>query len=139
MIALCGVLVCPARGATILWANTGTDFGTGVNWSGGTAPVNDTTTDIASFGTVAPTFQPDLGAARSVTGVVFANGAGAFTLASGGGFTLTLGASGLSQQSTEAQIVSLALNLVLKGVIGTTTGTLTASGSGTLTLMGVNK
>lgn len=56
--ALCGLLVlcaaprfCEAQTA-VSWANVGSTFSTGANWVGGTAPVDNTTSSIATFGTV---------------------------------------------------------------------------------------
>ena len=88
-----------------------------------------------------------------MNGVLFASGAGSFTLGSTGAFTLTLGASGLSDQSTAAQNVSLALTLGAAASFTVTTGgaltisggvntngfalTLTSSSTGAGTLSGV--
>ncbi len=144
----------PSRSATIIWANVGTDFATGANWVGGNAPTNDTTTDIASFGTAA-TNNPSLAANRSVAGLVFANGAGSFTFSATGGSILTLGASGIvnNDNSTQTLDATLALALGANAAFSTASSgtlsiasavdtagntlTLTSSGSTAGTLSGV--
>src|SRR5438874_4866410 len=44
------VLSFDATGATIEWTNVGTDWATGANWVGGTAPADSPTINIALFG-----------------------------------------------------------------------------------------
>lgn len=84
--------VCVARQGfaqtAVVWGNVGTDFATGANWVGGSAPADNTTSNIASFGTV--TVQPQLAANRSVARLAF-SGTTDVTLAGSG--TLTLGGS----------------------------------------------
>ena len=62
--------------ATVTWSDSGTDFEVGANW-GGFVPVDDTSTDIATFSINNPTNNPTLSIDRSVGGV----------LLSGGGYT----------------------------------------------------
>ena len=58
----------------IAWANSGTDFATGANWTGAAAPANSTGTNTASFGT-GTVVNPVLASARSIAGFVFSAGA----------------------------------------------------------------
>lgn len=99
----------------VTWSNTAgtlTSFATGSNWTGGVAPTDSLTASIAGFGT-APGQQIGF-ASRSVAGVLFTSGAGAFTLSGGSGIVLTLGASGLVNQSTTgAQQIAATLPLAL--------------------------
>jgi hypothetical protein len=81
-----------------------------------------------NFATASPTFQPNLGASRSVNGIRFSNGAGAFTLSGTGSPTLTLGASGISQQDNTGQTIAASLSLALGAAASfqtTSTGALT--------------
>jgi len=145
----------------ISWADTGTDFATGSDWIGGVAPANSLTANIANFGTASPTAQPNLAASQSVAGVEFGSEAGAFTFSGTG--TLTLGASGIDNESSGAQTISAPLALgaaaTLSSSVGGTlnisgpidtggfalglgsgTGTLSGaiSGTGSVTLLGAN-
>ena len=80
------------------WADLGLDFTSNANWLLGTAPANSTTLDIASFGVI-NLFQPVLASNRSVNGLQFTNlSLGNVTLSGAG--TLTIGSSGINNQST---------------------------------------
>ena len=116
------------RAATIVWANLGTDFATGANW-GGTAPADSIVTDLASFGTASPTFQPNLAANRSVNGLVFANTAGAFTVSGTGGAILTLGTGGIAHNDDSTQTLAASLGLKLGAA-----APFTLTGTGALTI-----
>ena len=129
-----------SRALTIIWADTGTTFSTGANWGGSTAPINTTTNDLATFGTVA-SFQPTLTAARSVAGLAFTS-TGPVTLS--GAFTLSLGASGINNTSgsgtktisanlslAAAQTFSNDGSLTVSGPIANGANLLTLAGGGT--------
>jgi fibronectin-binding autotransporter adhesin len=135
-----------ARAATIVWNNGTTVFLTPTNWVGGFAPANDTTTDIASFGTV--TVQPALTVNRSIAGLEFTSTSGV-TLS--GAVTLTLGASGINNASlsgTKTISAKLALGsaqsfvndgvLTISGTVALGANLLTLAGTGTSsTLSGI--
>ena len=88
----------------IEWANVSTDWATGTNWVGGTAPADSTTINVASFGVQAGSpVNPVLGAARSVAGVSFLSGAFSYTIS---GSTLTIGSSGISNSATNTETFS---------------------------------
>ena len=113
--------------ATISWANAGTDFSTGSSWTGGNAPADSLTADIAAFATAAPTFLPNLASDRSVAGVAFVNGAGAFTFSGAG--TLSIGASGIVNSDNSAQTLSVPIKLGVASVFTTaSSGALAISG-----------
>ena len=116
MIALGAMLSLAAaaaiRAGTPTWADLGTDFGTPGNWIPSGAPTNNITTDIATFGSAAPTNQPILNASQSVAGVVFTNTAGPFVF-SGNSTVLTVGVSGLDNQSAATQTLDATLGLTL--------------------------
>ena len=71
LLALAGLSTHVLPAAVISWSNTATDWATGTNWTGSVAPADDLTTDIANFATATPTFQPNLGASRSVGGIQY--------------------------------------------------------------------
>ena len=143
-----------SRGTTISWNNVGTDFATGTNWTGGIAPANSISTDVASFGTASPTNQPKLNGARSVKGLVFASGAGAFTFSGTNTAILTLGVSGIVNSDNTGQTLDSTLSLKLGAAapftVGSTGGltinsavnnnafllTLNGTGTGTGTISG---
>jgi autotransporter-associated beta strand protein len=97
-----------ASAATIVWANVGTTFSTAANWIGGAAPADNITSDVASF-QGAVTNNPILTDSRSIAGLNFASGTGAWNFSAntaGGDNTLTLGASGIVNNSTSTQTFS---------------------------------
>jgi autotransporter-associated beta strand protein len=98
----------------VVWGNVGTDFATGANWVGNSAPADNTTSNIASFGSV--TVQPQLAADRSVARLLF-SGTTAATLSGGG--TLTLGGtSSLTNSSTTGmKTVAVPLKLPFRSTI----------------------
>lgn len=130
------------RAAIIDWdGSSSTTFSTGGNWSTNSAPSNSTTTDIARFGSIAFTNQPTLTASRSINGLIFAGNA-TVTL-SGSTNTLTIGSSGINDQSTSgtqtvSTLLSLAANqsftnsgnLTITGNIANSTRLLTLTGTG---------
>ncbi|MEO6874015.1 MAG: autotransporter-associated beta strand repeat-containing protein [Opitutaceae bacterium] len=113
IVATCTALFChdiSVQAATRTWADADSDFATAGNWVGGIAPANNTTTDIASFDAVV-TFQPVLAANRSINGLVFTTlSTGGLTFSGAG--TLTLGSSGINNQSTSGTKLT-STNLVL--------------------------
>jgi hypothetical protein len=92
-----------ANAATITWGNVGTDFATGANWLGGTAPSNNITSDIGAFTNGTVTNNPVFTADRSINGLQFNSGTAAWTFTgSGGTQTLTLGTGGITNYSAKA-------------------------------------
>ena len=101
---LVGVVPLATEAATIVWGNSATQFSTGANWSGGVAPANDLTTDIGSFQAATVSFNPQLTASRSINGLEFTSGTGAWTFSgSSGTRVLTLGASGIVSNDDSTQ------------------------------------
>jgi fibronectin-binding autotransporter adhesin len=148
--------IAPARpllATTIAWlGGTSTAWATGSNWAGGTAPVNDSTSDVAAFGfATLPANQPNAGT-RSIRGILVGDGGTAvpaFTIA---GTQLTIGAAGIiknaaSLQTNVATDVALAAAqtwsndstalLDVTGNVALAGHLLTVAGSGTTTLAGV--
>jgi autotransporter-associated beta strand protein len=95
------------------WGNTGTDFETGANWAGGTAPANSNA-DLGRFTAATATFNPEFTADRTIRGLQFDSGTAAWTFTgSGGTRTLTLGAtSALINNSANTQTFSAGLQLI---------------------------
>ena len=92
------------RATTIVWGNTGTQFSTNANWVGGTAPANSIVTDIGSFQAATVSFNPQLTASRSINGLDFTNGTGAWTFSGNSGTrVLTLGSSGIVSNDDSTQ------------------------------------
>ena len=170
-LAACGVLALQgirSSATNIVWADVGSVFVTNGNWVGGVAPANNTTSDIATFGTVS-SFLPVLagnyslnGLAFTSTSVVNVSGVGAFTLGNGGinnssasglktvGNNLTLAAA---QSFTNSGSLTVSGNVTNGGNLLTLTGTgasgtlsgifsgtggLTKTGTGTWTVSGAN-
>jgi fibronectin-binding autotransporter adhesin len=130
LAALCGLLVlcatprlCEAQTA-VSWANVGSTFSTGANWVGGTAPADNTTSSIATFGTV--TVQPELTADRSVARLLF-SGTTAATLSGTSTLTIGSGTSLTNSSTTGMKTVAVPLKLPLSSTI-TNAGELTLAG-----------
>ena len=124
-------LVAAAQSQTVVtWANLGTDFTLGANWTGGVAPSptgNFATPNIAELGTASPSFQPVLNSNFGVDELRFAAGAGSFTLSGTG--TLNVGVVGIVNQSTAPQTIAVPLAFSTSGPSIVNEGTLTISGS----------
>jgi autotransporter-associated beta strand protein len=89
--------------ATIIWGNTAIGFNAGTSWSGGTAPG---ASDIGSFQAGTVSFNPRLSASKSVGGLEFTSGTGAWTFsgtAGGGTEVLTIGSSGVVSNASSTQ------------------------------------
>ena len=72
------------------------DFATGANWSGATAPTNNTTTHYASFSAASTALnRAVISANRSIAGVEFTSAGGGGGLSYSNGAILTLGLYGL--------------------------------------------
>ncbi len=101
-----------ARGADAqTWNGGGTDnnWSTGSNWTGAAAPANNGTATVAFGGSTRLT--PDMDTNWSILSLTFNSGAGAFTLGSTGGFTLTIGINGITNNSTSLETVNNAITL----------------------------
>ena len=92
------------------WENTGTAFGTGGNWIGGTAPANNLNDDIGVFANPVVTNNPQLTGNRSINGLLFNSGTAGWTFTGGGAGTGTrifsIGSSGIVNDSANAQTFS---------------------------------
>ncbi|QYM78981.1 autotransporter-associated beta strand repeat-containing protein [Horticoccus luteus] len=154
-VALTAAWPCLTRAASVEWNNTGTDFATGTNWVGGTAPVGDGTTDVATFGAQGgAATSPTVGVNRTVGGLSFLSNAFAYDFAGPG--TLRIGSSGVANNAAATQTFSgpLSLNgnqawttvaggaLVISGSVdlnpaSASSRTLTVAGAGNTTIDGV--
>ena len=141
-----------ASAATVDWSGaTSADWSLGANWLGGQPPADNTSADLARFHFAAsPTFAPNTGT-RSVRGLIIGDGSTAVPAFTLSGTLLTLGAGGITQQAgslgaTLATPLALAANqswtnaaaasLAVTGPVSLGTHTLTAAGTGSLSLAG---
>ena len=117
---------------TVTWSSTSdTTFGSGTNWVGGVAPVDDLTSSIARFdgtGSAAPV----LAASQSVAGLAITTTT-SLTAANGAG--LTLGGSGLTVSSLADTTISAPL-VVASAMTLSNTSHLTLAGGLTLNSTG---
>src|SRR6188768_2065746 len=106
---LCAVLLCLASTQSIqadvlVWGNSSIVFGIGISWAGGTPPANDLTSDIASFQAATVSFNPQLNLNRSISGLEFTSGTGAWTFSGRNGTrVLTLGEAGIVSNADSTQ------------------------------------
>jgi fibronectin-binding autotransporter adhesin len=148
MFALICVVLANDAGAQT-WTGGGTDnlWTNGANW-GGIAPANDGTAAVAFGATTRLT--PDMNANWSILSLAFNNAAGAFTLGSTGGFTLTIQGGGITNNSTNTETINQAItlgtfqtwnassgNLMFGGAINNNNQTLTIDGADNTTITGV--
>ena len=105
------------------------DWGTGANWSGNTAPVNNGTANVVFGGTIDNNPGPNLDQNWSISSLTFNNTAGAFTLGSTGAFTLTILGGGITNADTQTQTINHALALNALQMWSAQSGALTIGGS----------
>ncbi len=101
---------------SITWANAGTDFATGANWTGGVVPANDLTTNIALFSGSASSPLVLFTADQSLAGIEFTSTSGGFVFAPTDinfPVVLTLGSAGLTVGSSGNQAFFAGLNFRL--------------------------
>jgi hypothetical protein len=96
--AALALLVLPAWADKTWSGGTSSDFELGANWTGGSAPSDDTTTDQAIFTGTVPN-HPVLTADRSVKGLKFSSGTWT-NFNTGAIRQLTLGAAGITNAGT---------------------------------------
>ncbi len=100
VLALAAATPAWSAPTTIAWAATGTNFETGGNWVGNVTPTSDLTSNVVTFTGATGMVQPSLTQDRSVAGLYIYNPATTMPVfLSGSGVTLSLGASGITQQS----------------------------------------
>ena len=127
------------------------NWSSSANWNSGSGPAPGTVGDSVSFsGNTQP--SPNMDQAYSVSGLTLASGATAdFSI--GGSSTLTVGASGIVNNSTTANKLTLSVpvalsvtepintasgNIAITTAVSGTGAGITKTGNGTLTLSGVN-
>jgi hypothetical protein len=112
------------RAATFTWDGGGADdrFDTGLNWSGGIAPLPDSSTDLHFAGTVRLTPSNTFADGSAIGSIIFDSGAGAFNVS---GNSVNLFGS-IENNSTIAQNVSLtSISLASASAVRLTGGDLT--------------
>ena len=141
-----------ASATTIDWSSTAstTAWATAANWSGGPAPANDLTTDIARFNQTSYVSQPNAGT-RSIAGIVIGDGTTTTAALTISGTALSIGGSGIITNTSagtatiSASSIALGTNQTWTMASGTTliastaisgNFSLTKAGTGTLTLSG---
>ena len=101
--ALLCVFINPIYAAWIPWnGSTSTDFEVGSNWTNGSVPANDTTSDNARFTSV-PSNMPSLTSDRSIYGMDFTVGG----VTVNGNYDLTLGNDGIDSSGSGTNVVNL--------------------------------
>lgn len=133
------ILGSAASAQTFTWVggDINNNWNSPKNWSGNVIPPTSglTTTNLVFAGSLRTT--PSMQAAYSVNSISFATNAASFTLSSGS--TLTLGAGGITNNSTATQTLSLSINTSNSQTWSATSGNLAFTSainilSGTLTL-----
>jgi hypothetical protein len=136
-IALLAALWAPlgthvAQAASAVWQNTGTDFNTGGNWSGGTGTGGiPGTGDNATF-TGAEVSNPNLSASLTIQGITFSTTTTTgYTLSASAGQSLTLtnvgtGASAAINAANTSGANTISAPLILGGAAATPVARATA-------------
>lgn len=127
VLALCAGL--GLRAQTVTWTGGGanSNWSTTANWSTGSAPASGTSTVLAIGGNTRLT--PNQTANWQVKSLTFNSGAGAFTLGSTGGYTLTVDSGGITNNSTATQTIANALKLSAGQTWNAASGHLVISGN----------
>lgn len=115
-----------SHAATFVWNGSGTDanWSTAANWIGGVVPSNDGKAAIVLAGS--NSLSPQVDTAWSISSLTYSNNAGAFVL---GGNGLTLVAGGITNNSTNAQIVNNAITLATNQTWSASSNILTFNGN----------
>jgi autotransporter-associated beta strand protein len=125
---VCSIVLLPlTSSAQTTWNNTGSEWTSGTSWVGGAAPANSvsTTTNTAVFTNLAAGFNiVNLSSDRRIYGVLFTDGANAYTF-TGGALSIN-GAFGITNLSANVQTFS---NKVINASGNTTYGSYIAGGS----------
>lgn len=108
--------------------DTDTTFSNGSNWVGGTAPLNDLTSEIGLFSGGVTLFQPKLNANRSINGLNFTSSGWVFSASAG---TLTVGNGGIDSAGAGSSVVSAPI------AVGAAGGFWTISTGSILNLSGI--
>ena len=97
------------RAEWVIWdGSTSTDFEVGSNWSTGSIPTNNTTSDVARFTSV-PSNMPSLTSNRSIYGMDFTVGG----VTVNGNYDLTFGIDGIDSSGSGTNVVNF--NPLLSG------------------------
>ncbi|MFO7900596.1 MAG: hypothetical protein R6V58_16235 [Planctomycetota bacterium] len=106
MLVMALALAGGAAFADTTWSGTtSTDFEVGTNWVGGSAPADDTTTDVAVLSGGVPGNQPELSKSRSVKGLNFLSGGWDIFSSAGTVHTLSLGSYGVRNDPSGTNVV----------------------------------
>jgi fibronectin-binding autotransporter adhesin len=108
ILLLLALLVAPAALAQT-WdggdTNANSNWSNATNWVGDAAPANNGTANISFAGSVG--LSPVLDTNWSINRLIFTNNAGAYTLTSSGGATLTIQAGGMTNHSANVQTINI--------------------------------
>ena len=96
-VTLLLAVVTTSSAATLNWQSAGTNstWSNGANWSGGVAPANSISADVASFDQTSYAFQPNAGT-TSVNGLQMGDGITVTAPLNLAGTNLTIGSSGIT-------------------------------------------
>ncbi len=144
-----------ARAAADSWVGNSTNspnnnWSDGTNWLAGTAPASGDSLNFFAAGTSGTTLNDDLGAAYALSGIAFQATAGAYTVNTNNGSSISLSGN-IVDSSINTQILNVPIvlagnetldtaygNMVVNGVISGSGFGITKSGAGTLTLTAAN-
>lgn len=133
------IAVQASPGAVWTWTGSGgnVNWNTGTNWSGGTAPVSDATTDLVfagstNTGTALIPLNQNIASPFQLNRLTFGTGSGSFFL-NGNPLAFTGNARIIQQDSDVAQSIG---NTISASTNSTVVLTLTGNGAGIVTLSG---
>ena len=116
--------------AQVVWNNSGTDWNTGANWTGGVPG----STGIAEFNSSSSyTYQPNVGSATQA-GAIWDTGAGAVNITYTGAGALTLNGATVNGNSGTGIEMDPAATAMTIGVPVTSSGNLLMNSPGTMTI-----
>ena len=117
------VYTAPVLGSDYTWSAGSGVWGTAANWTNNATPTNGASIIFAGAGGGAST---NLGTVSSISGLLFSNTAGSFTIS---GDALTVGAAGIDNESSSAQTIDNNLTLGAAQSFLAASGNLTFGGT----------
>lgn len=127
-MGICGIQIVNTS-LSLTWNGSGADdnWSTGLNWVGGVAPDASLFSYLTFAGSTRTT--PNMEVDYKAAGLAFGSSAGGFVIGSANGSALTLGGSGITNNSANAQSLNVPVILSAAQTLNAASGSLTLNSS----------